>query len=119
MHINKTARLITASVTGPAILCGAGEDILEKYREYGMNMGLAFQITDDIIDITSKSEEMGKTQGKDRKQAKNTYPLLWGIEKSKKIAAKKIEIAISAIRDTGKDTALLENIAKFILVRRA
>jgi len=119
MHINKTARLITAAVTGPAILCGAGKEILENYREYGMNMGLAFQITDDIIDITSKSSVMGKTQGKDKIQAKNTYPLLWGMEKSKEIAAEKIETAIGSIRDTGKDTILLENIAKFIMVRRA
>jgi geranylgeranyl diphosphate synthase type II len=119
MHINKTARLITAAVTGPAILCGAGEDILEKYREYGMNVGLAFQITDDIIDITSESSEMGKTQGKDRKQAKNTYPLLWGIEKSKKIAAEKIEMAINTINETGNEIQLLGNIAQFILVRRA
>jgi geranylgeranyl diphosphate synthase type II len=62
---------------------------------------------------------MGKTQGKDKIQAKNTYPLLWGMEKSKKIAAEKIKTAIAAIRDTGKDTILLENIAKFIMVRRA
>jgi geranylgeranyl diphosphate synthase type II len=119
MHINKTARLVAAAVTGPAILCGAREDILEKYREYGMNVGLAFQITDDIIDITSESAEMGKTQGKDQEQAKNTYPLLWGMEKSKKIAAEKIDMAIRAIKNIGNDTLLLENIAKFILVRRA
>ena len=119
MHLNKTARLITASVICPAILCSADENTLDRFREYGLNIGLAFQITDDIIDITSKSEETGKTMGKDQHQSKNTYPSLWGMEQSKKIASEKVEAAIDAIDSTGADSSILKNIARFILIRRA
>jgi geranylgeranyl diphosphate synthase, type II len=119
MHTNKTARLITASITAPAILCGAKKKVLEKYREYGINIGLAFQITDDILDITSSSMVTGKTAGKDKAQAKNTYPLLWGIERSRKIAAEKIHKALEALEQSGTDNLLMKNIAQFILIRRS
>ncbi len=119
MHTNKTARLIAASITASAILCGAEKKVLEKYREYGMNTGLAFQITDDILDITSSSMVTGKTAGKDKKQAKNTYPLLWGIEQSKKIAADKIHKALEVLEQSGTDNLLMKNIAQFILIRRS
>ena len=119
MHLNKTARLISASVTSSAILCGAEQGLLERFREYGLNIGLAFQITDDIIDIVSNSSETGKTQGKDRNLSKNTYPSLWGIEKSRRIAKQKIDAALDALNKTKTDSEILKNIAKFILVRRA
>jgi geranylgeranyl diphosphate synthase type II len=93
--------------------------MVERFREYGLNVGLAFQITDDIIDIVSNSSETGKTQGKDKIQAKNTYPLLWGMEKSRKIAREKIDEALDALDKTKTDSEILKNIAKSILVRRA
>jgi len=119
MHINKTARLIAASVVCPAILCGADKNTIDGFREYGLNMGLAFQITDDIIDITSNSEETGKTRGKDQYQSKNTYPSIWGMEESKRIAREKIDAAIAALNKTKADSEILKNIASFIIVRRA
>jgi len=119
MHINKTARLISASVVSSAILCGAKEGTIEGLRKYGMNIGLAFQITDDIIDIISSSSISGKTQGKDRIQSKNTYPFLWGLDKSRRIAEEKIDTALDAIKGLHMDSRLLEDIAKFILLRKA
>lgn len=119
MHINKTARLISASIVSSAILCGAEEGTIDVLRKYGLNIGLAFQITDDIIDIVSSSSISGKTQGKDKVQSKNTYPFLWGIDKSRRIAEEKINTALDAIKGLYIDSRLLEDIAKFILLRKA
>lgn len=119
MHFNKTAKLIIASVRSAAIICKADESLLDSLTTYASNLGLAFQITDDILDITSSSNITGKTSGKDVKQKKNTYPYVWGIDKSKKIAVEKISEAVEIIRSTGIDGKWLENLAKFILVREA
>ena len=117
MHFNKTAKLIIASVRSAAIICGADGDLLEGLTKYASNIGLAFQITDDIIDITSSSSITGKTSGKDIKQKKNTYPFFWGINKSKKIARDKTFEAIEIIHKMDLKGKLLEDLAKFILVR--
>ncbi|HAJ95499.1 MAG TPA: hypothetical protein DCP02_04615, partial [Actinobacteria bacterium] len=119
MHTNKTGRLISASMVCSGILCGAEDGILDSLREYGLNIGLAFQITDDIIDIISNSTISGKTRGKDKVQSKNTYPFLWGLDKSKKIAEEKINTALRAIEGINIDSRLLVDIANFILVRKA
>jgi len=119
MHTNKTGRLISASITSSGILCGAEDGTLDSLREYGLNIGLAFQITDDIIDIISNSTVSGKTRGKDKVQSKNTYPFLWGMDKSRKIAEEKINTAMDAIKRINMDSQLLEDIANFILVRKA
>ncbi len=119
MHINKTARLISASIVSSAILCGAEEGTIDGLRKYGLNIGLTFQITDDIIDIISSSSISGKTQGKDKVQSKNTYPFLWGLDKSRKIAEEKIDAALDAIKGLQMDPGLLEDIARFILLRKA
>lgn len=119
MHLNKTAKLITAAVRSSAILCNAGPQILEGLTEYGLNIGLAFQITDDILDITSNSVLTGKTHGKDSLRLKNTYPHLWGLEESKKIAQRKISKALGSIKNINIDTRLLVDIAEFILIRKA
>ncbi len=119
MHFNKTAKLIIASVRCAAIICRADEDLLEGLTKYAGNIGLAFQITDDIIDITSSSSITGKTSGKDIKQKKNTYPFFWGVDRSKKIAQDKACEAIEIIRKMNLNGKLLENLAKFILVREA
>lgn len=119
MHLNKTAKLITAAVRSSAILCNAGPQILKGLTEYGLNIGLAFQITDDILDITSNSVLTGKTHGKDILQLKSTYPHLWGLEESKKIAERKISKAINSIKNINIDNRLLVDIARFILTRKA
>lgn len=119
MHENKTAKLITASVRCGAILSRASESYLNKFTEYSYNLGLAFQITDDILDVTSNRELTGKTAGKDSIQKKNTFPEKWGILKSKEIAEEKIMRAISILESMDIDYDWLVRIAKFLLSRKA
>ena len=119
MHLNKTGKLITASVRCAAILSDTSRDYLEKFTKYSENLGLAFQITDDILDVTSNSSFTGKTTGKDVVQEKNTFPNMWGISRSKKIAREKIERAITIIKSMNIDYRWLVNIANFLLLRKA
>ncbi|MBA7508877.1 Farnesyl diphosphate synthase [subsurface metagenome] len=118
MHRNKTGKIITASVRCAAILCGVIDDYLKKFTEYSENLGLAFQITDDILDVTSYKRIAGKTIGKDAIQKKNTFPNIWGISKSKEIARDKIDKAIAVIKSMDIDYKWLVNIANFLLVRK-
>jgi len=118
MHRNKTGKIITASVRCAAILCGVIDDYLKKFTEYSENLGLAFQITDDILDVTSDKRIAGKTIGKDAIQKKNTFPNIWGISKSKEIARDKIDKAIAIIKSMDIDYKWLVNIANFLLVRK-
>jgi len=119
MHLNKTSKLIIAAIRTSAIICNANNDILKGLSIYGKNIGLVFQIVDDILDITSSTVTTGKTQGKDTDNSKNTFPSLWGMDKSRKIAKEKTEKAINSIKDLDIDKKMLTNIAKFILVREA
>lgn len=105
MHRNKTGKIITASVRCAAILCGVIDDYLKKFTEYSENLGLAFQITDDILDVTSDKRV-------------NTFPNIWGISKSKEIARDKIDKAIAVIKSMDIDYKWLVNIANFLLVRK-
>jgi geranylgeranyl diphosphate synthase, type II len=118
MHINKTGKLITAAVKSGAILSGAGDDYIDLFRQYSENIGLAFQITDDLLDLESTIEITGKTSGKDILQKKNTFPSLFGIEKSKKIAKEKISRAIQIVESMDVDKEWLIKIAQFILQRK-
>jgi len=118
IHRNKTGKMITACVRCAAILCGVSSDYLKKFTEYSENLGLAFQITDDILDVTSDKYISGKTTGKDVIQKKNTFPNIWGISKSKEIARDKIDKAIAIIKSMDIDYEWLVNIAKFLLARK-
>lgn len=119
MHQNKTGKLITAAIKCGAILSGADKKKLDKFTEFSKNIGLAFQITDDILDVISNKKDMGKTTGKDRIQKKNTFPDIWGIEKSKKIAEEKIAGAIRIVKNMDIDYEWLVKIANFLLIRKA
>ncbi|MFZ3107023.1 MAG: polyprenyl synthetase family protein [Candidatus Hydromicrobium sp.] len=105
IHRNKTGKMITACVRCAAILCGVSSDYLKKFTEYSENLGLAFQITDDILDVTSDNRI-------------NTFPNIWGISKSKEIARDKIDKAIAIIKSMDIDYEWLVNIAKFLLARK-
>lgn len=83
MHARKTGALISASLVSGAMLAGAGSAFMRIVQEYGENIGLAFQIADDILDVEGKSQELGKTAGKDSAQGKLTYPALLGLAESK------------------------------------
>jgi geranylgeranyl diphosphate synthase, type II len=119
MHSNKTGKLITASVRCGAILSEAGSNELDKFTEYSKNLGLAFQITDDILDVTSSRGIIGKTAGKDSMQKKNTFPDMWGVAKSRSIAEEKVNKAISIVESMDIDREWLVKIARFLISRKA
>jgi geranylgeranyl diphosphate synthase type II len=82
IHINKTAALIRAAICAGAYLGGAGEPDIRYFADYGESLGLAFQIADDILDVTGETEMLGKTVGKDEKSHKATYPSVHGLKAS-------------------------------------
>merc|ERR1712151_251706 len=94
-----TAALLVASVVSGAILGGASEEAIAKLRAYALKIGLAFQVIDDILDVTQTTEQLGKTAGKDITAEKTTYPSLLGLEESKKIAATLITEAKESLKD--------------------
>ncbi len=118
MHQNKTGKLIRASIKCGAIISGADQNQIKSLSFFARNIGLVFQITDDILDITSNSKTLGKTAGKDSMQDKNTFPSIWGLEESKKIARQKVSQAIGMLKGSGLNTVPLEDIANFLLVRK-
>lgn len=93
IHEHKTAALLEAAVVAGALVGGAGEADVERLRRYSRAIGLAFQVVDDILDITATTEQLGKTAGKDLASAKTTYPALVGLERSRQIADELIEEA--------------------------
>lgn len=117
IHTHKTGALLETSVLSGAILAGAGEGDLAHLSRYAQNIGLAFQIVDDILDITATQEQLGKSIGKDVRAQKATYPSLWGIEESKVQARKLIAGAISQLASYGPRAEPLRAIAQFIVTR--
>jgi geranylgeranyl diphosphate synthase type II len=118
IHTHKTGALLEASVLTGAILAGASADTQHRLSRYAQNIGLAFQIIDDILDITATQEELGKTAGKDIKAQKATYPSLLGIEASRQQARTLIDEAIEALSPFGQDALPLTAIATYIIERR-
>jgi geranylgeranyl diphosphate synthase, type II len=117
IHTHKTGALLEASVVSGAMLAGAKEEDIAKLSKYAQNIGLAFQIIDDILDITATDEQLGKTAGKDLQAQKATYPSLWGIEKSRIQAQKLTTDAIAQLSDYGATAQPLRAIANFIVTR--
>jgi geranylgeranyl diphosphate synthase type II len=118
IHTHKTGALLETSVVSGAILAGAGREEVQKLSQYAQNIGLAFQIIDDILDITATQEELGKTAGKDLVAQKATYPSLWGIEESRHQAQQLIDSAIAKLADYGEKAAPLRAIAQYIVNRK-
>jgi geranylgeranyl diphosphate synthase type II len=117
IHKNKTGALLRASVTAGAILGGAAGAEMEAVTRYGQNIGLAFQVVDDILDITQSTEELGKPQGSDSARNKMTYPALYGLERSREIAKQYIENAMAALDAFGPRGLWLKAIAEYLLER--
>jgi geranylgeranyl pyrophosphate synthase len=117
IHINKTARMFAAAAGLGAIAGGAEEKELEELLQYGLKIGLCFQIADDILDETVQSEQLGKTAGKDKQQGKLTYPSLVGLKKSKKLAAELTGEAVEAIAPFGSEADILRQLAQQLLHR--
>ncbi|MEA5450700.1 farnesyl diphosphate synthase [Leptolyngbya sp. CCNP1308] len=117
IHNHKTAALLEISVTSGAILAGADEEAIESLRQYAQRIGLAFQIVDDILDITSTPETLGKSVGKDITAQKVTYPSLWGLEESRCQANQLIEAAKESLAEFGELNQPLLAIADYIVAR--
>jgi geranylgeranyl diphosphate synthase, type II len=118
IHRHKTAALIRASVMMGPILCGSSADISDALSEYGDNIGLAFQVIDDILDVDGDAEELGKPVGSDEKANKLTYPSLYGMQKSRDIAAELVSSALSSLSSFSYKADPLREIANYLLNRR-
>jgi geranylgeranyl diphosphate synthase type II len=118
IHRAKTAALITASVVSGGIYAGADQSAVENLRSFGESIGLAFQIVDDVLDITQTSEQLGKTAGKDTAAEKATYPALFGIEESLKKADALVETADAALNNFGSRGETLKSLARFLVERK-
>ena len=117
IHVHKTGALLKASVVCGALIGGAEEKLIESLRTYANSIGLAFQIIDDILDVTSSSEVLGKTAGKDLIADKTTYPKLLGLDESRNKAKDLIGRAKDAIQPWNKKAAPLLALADYIINR--
>jgi geranylgeranyl diphosphate synthase type II len=117
IHTHKTAALLEACVSCGAILAGADEEIRQRLSRFAQNIGLAFQIIDDILDITQTQEQLGKSAGKDVAAQKATYPSLLGLEESQREARELIEEAKAQLAPFGEKAIPLCAIADFITSR--
>ena len=117
IHLHKTGALLKACVRTGAMIAGANSKLLQALTTYAEGIGLAFQIIDDILDLTSSSEKLGKTAGKDLLADKTTYPKLLGMEESKKRAFDLVAKAKKAIEPWGEDAKYLISLADFITNR--
>jgi geranylgeranyl diphosphate synthase, type II len=117
IHRSKTAALITASVVSGGLFAGANDSAVAKLRSFGQNIGLAFQIVDDILDVTQTSEQLGKTAGKDTAAEKATYPALFGVEQSRRTAHELVNVACSELDSFGPGAKTLKSLARFLVER--
>jgi geranylgeranyl diphosphate synthase type II len=117
IHKNKTAVFIRACVRTGAILAGALKDAVERLSRYGDNVGLAFQVIDDILDEEGTTEQIGKDAGSDREKGKVTFPSIVGMTESKKYARELIDKAKADIAFLGEKGKILSDLAEFIRVR--
>lgn len=117
IHTHKTAALLETSVVSGAIIAGASDADVQRLSRYSQAIGLAFQIVDDILDLTSTQEELGKSIGKDERAQKATYPKLWGIEESRRQADQLIEQAKAEVSGFGEKAIPLMAIAGYITAR--
>jgi geranylgeranyl diphosphate synthase type II len=118
IHRSKTAALITASIVSGGLYAGAGDDAVCKLRSFGQAIGLAFQIVDDVLDVTQTSEQLGKTAGKDTAAEKATYPALFGVEESLKKADVLVNKALASLESFGTRAETLKSLARYLVERK-
>jgi geranylgeranyl diphosphate synthase, type II len=124
IHRAKTGALITASIVSGGLYAlgttrkhSASGDVIRRLRTFGEKAGLAFQIVDDVLDMTQSSEELGKTAGKDTATVKATWPAVFGIEQSRRDAAQLIRDAFAAVEPFGAAAAPLKSLAQYLVDR--
>jgi farnesyl diphosphate synthase len=118
MHARKTGALIRAAAALGAIVVGADEDVAGAVDDYARELGLAFQIVDDVLDVEGSDAALGKTAGKDAAAGKPTYPALYGIEASRRLAIECVDRAKAAVAAAGL-RGRLAAIADWSLTRRS
>ncbi|MFD1926601.1 polyprenyl synthetase family protein [Sporosarcina siberiensis] len=118
VHINKTGALLSFCVEAGAVLATIPIEDKERLMIYAKNIGLAFQIQDDILDVTASTEELGKTAGSDETSEKMTYPALLGLEKAKERLGEHHRIARESLEFLNNDESLLGHLADYIVERR-
>jgi farnesyl diphosphate synthase len=120
IHRNKTGALIQAAIMMGAVTIFAGTDqAIPKLRQFGQSIGLAFQVQDDILDITASTEILGKTAGKDEQVQKSTYPALMGLQQAQAYAQNLHDQAFDALAYFGDDAKELVEISQFLLARKS
>jgi geranylgeranyl diphosphate synthase type II len=119
IHRAKTGALLRASVRMGGICAGASEMQIEALSRYGEHAGLAFQIVDDVLDVEESSEALGKTAGKDAAQGKITFPAVYGVERSRQMAAEECARAHEALLPFGERAQRLHEIADLIVDRKS
>jgi geranylgeranyl diphosphate synthase, type II len=118
IHRSKTGALITACLVTGAMYANATDDEVTVIRRFGCLAGLAFQIADDILDVTQTSEQLGKTAGKDMAAEKATYPALYGLEASERRARELVDEACAQLEPFGKRGDTLKELARFLVERK-
>lgn len=117
IHTHKTGALFKASVRAGALLGGTTESQLAQLTRYAECLGLAFQITDDILDVEGDPAKLGKTVGSDERKKKSTYPARYGLAESKQLARQSVDEAVAALRDFDERADILRYIAGYLLDR--
>jgi geranylgeranyl diphosphate synthase type II len=118
IHRAKTAALITSSLVSGGLYGGAKDKEAVRLRAFGQSVGLAFQIIDDILDVTQTSEQLGKTAGKDTASEKATYPALFGVEESERKADALVKQAFAELDSFGEKAETLKELARYLVERK-
>ncbi len=119
LHMLKTGRLIAASVAVPLLLAGLPATEMDAYRRFADELGVLFQIVDDILDVTGSDEQLGKPHGSDERHGKVTYVSLFGLERARELAAESHRNARDALAQVAGETADLAKVTDFIRTRQA
>ena len=118
IHRRKTGALIAAAARAGALVAGANDREVEAVNSYAHDLGLLFQITDDLLDVTASASDLGKTPGKDARASKATYPALYGLEAARRRALEVFGRAASALDAVERPTPMLRGLARLVLERR-
>jgi geranylgeranyl diphosphate synthase type II len=117
LHELKTGKLIGASIACVLLLTGMAQPATLPYRRFAAELGVLFQIVDDILDVTGDEAALGKPRGSDERHGKRTYVSVFGLERARELAAESHRKARAALAETGGRTATLEQITDYILTR--
>ena len=117
--LHKTAKMIVSAAVVPALVYGADENIAALFAEFGKHLGILFQLTDDILDVTGDFEKLGKTLGKDASEGKLTFVRVCGLDKCKELAEQHRNICRQILDDLPYDCSFLSELTDYVLNRDA